>query len=126
MYNLIYDRKGEFIITGDDMGLIKVWSASSGLLLNSLKGHTMAINALEINHTNEYLASCSNDGFVIVWEMSTGRPITALRESNDDPILVLLFHGGSKEEFLIVASERGNVYMYQLRNVLLNVGLTTP
>lgn len=51
VYNLVYDRTGEIIITGDDAGLIKLWSASTGLLVNSLKGHTMAINALEINHT---------------------------------------------------------------------------
>jgi bromodomain and WD repeat domain-containing protein 1/3 len=125
VYNLIYDRRGELIITGDDMGLIKVWSASTGLLLNSLKGHTMAINALEVNHSNEYLSSCSNDGFVIVWELKSGRPITALRESNEDPILVLLFHK-AHEEFLIVASEKGNVYVYRMKNVLLNVGRITP
>ena len=86
----------------------------------------MAINALEINHTNQYLASCSNDGFVIVWEIATGNPITALKESNEDPILVLLFHKGSNEEFLIVASERGNAYVYPLNSVISNVGLTTP
>ena len=115
MYNLIFDKTGELIITGDDTGLIKVWSASTGLLLTSLKGHTMAINALEINRTNEYLASCSNDGFVLVWEMSTGRPITALREDNDDPILVLLFFG---DESLIAASEKGNAYVYPMKDVI--------
>ena len=60
------------------MGLIKIWSSSSGLLLNSLKGHSMAINALEINNSNKYLASCSLDGFVILWHLISGKPITAI------------------------------------------------
>ena len=100
------------------MGLIKIWSASNGLLLNSLKGHTMAINAIEINYTNEYLASCSNDGFVMVWDLASGRPITALKEDLDEPILVLLFFQGRSDEFLIAASEKGNAYIYKMHDIM--------
>jgi bromodomain and WD repeat domain-containing protein 1/3 len=105
------------IITGDDTGLIKVWSASTGLLITSLKGHTLAINAMEMNHSNEYLASCSGDGFVLVWDVRTGRPLTALKEDNDDPILILLFYR-EVEEFLVAASEKGNLYVYPLRDII--------
>jgi bromodomain and WD repeat domain-containing protein 1/3 len=78
----------------------------------------MAINVIEINQTNEYLASCSNDGLVLVWEIVTGRPITALKESVDDPVLVLIFYKGQHEEYLIVASEKGNVYVYKVSDII--------
>lgn len=74
------------------MGLIKIWSASNGILLQSLKGHTMAINSMDISFCNKYLASCSNDGLALVWEIQSGRPIAALKETPDDPILVLLYY----------------------------------
>lgn len=29
----------------------------------------MAINSMDISYCNKYLASCSNDGLVIVWDI---------------------------------------------------------
>ena len=55
---------------------------------------------------------------MIIWELSTGKPITALKESTDDPILVLLFYKGKNEEFLITASEKGNTYVYRMYDII--------
>jgi hypothetical protein len=38
IYNAIFDRKQQFIITGGEEGLIKIWDTSSGRLINSLRG----------------------------------------------------------------------------------------
>ena len=32
IYNILYDRSGQLIITADDNGLIKIWSSQNGLL----------------------------------------------------------------------------------------------
>ncbi|CAD8172085.1 unnamed protein product [Paramecium octaurelia] len=120
VYNVIYDRTGQLLLTGDDLGLIKIWSASNGLLLQSLKGHTMAINSMDISYCNKYLASCSNDGLVIVWDIQIGKPVAALKEAQDDPILVLVFYQSNSENvnYLTVASEKGYVYIYDVQDLI--------
>ncbi|CAD8114683.1 unnamed protein product [Paramecium sonneborni] len=120
VYNVIYDRTGQLLLTGDDLGLIKIWSASNGLLLQSLKGHTMAINSMDISYCNKYLASCSNDGLVIVWDIQIGKPVAALKEAQDDPILVLVFYQGNTQNvnYLAVASEKGYVYIYDVQDLI--------
>ena len=52
-----FDRKGEFIITGSDDKLIKIWRASDGLLVATLRGHTREITDLDVDYDNLMLAS---------------------------------------------------------------------
>ena len=79
IYNLNYDRSGRLIITGDDEGLLKIWSADTGLLLSNLKGHTTIINLTDVSPCNKYLASCSQDGTVRVWDLFLCKPIAVFK-----------------------------------------------
>ena len=67
------------LISGDDsaVGNIRIWELENGTLLNTLKGHTNRINALEMI-TNEVLASGSQDGWVILWNLLNGQQINKL------------------------------------------------
>jgi hypothetical protein len=38
VFNVIYDKSGRLVVSADEEGLIKIWSAETGLLLWSLKG----------------------------------------------------------------------------------------
>jgi bromodomain and WD repeat domain-containing protein 1/3 len=38
LYNILYDSSGQLIITGDDNGLIKIWSAFNCQLLAQFRG----------------------------------------------------------------------------------------
>lgn len=98
------------------------------MLLTSFKGHTLAINTMQVSQCNNYLASCSNDGLVIIWHIQTSRPIAALKvivvdnsyyakENIDDPILVLEFYYG-QQTYLATASEKGNLYIYPFEDIL--------
>lgn len=77
IFNVIYDKSGKLIVSADEEGLIKLWSADTGLLLWSLKGnccfnlgHSTYMEELLITASNKYLVSCGNDGLRI-WCLST-------------------------------------------------------
>ena len=41
-----YSHKGDLIASGSETGIIKIWSAKTGELLKTLKGHYKKINSL--------------------------------------------------------------------------------
>ena len=119
IYNILYDKQGKYIFTGDDGGLIKVWSATTGLLLTNLKCHVSAINAFDISYCNNYLASCSQEGLVVIWDLAQMRFIKIIKENENDPTMVLSFYKSQKEEqYLVVTSEKGQIYIYHMKDIL--------
>jgi WD40 repeat protein len=69
VYNLCYSRNGNLVFTGDDRGLIKVWSTHTGALVDIFKFHSDPINDILFIGDN-YLLSCSDDKNVVVWDVN--------------------------------------------------------
>jgi WD40 repeat protein len=53
---------------------IKLWDTGTGKLVAALRGHTAVVGALAFTATGSLLASGSDDGSVIVWDMATRKP----------------------------------------------------
>ncbi|KAJ3338810.1 signal transducing kinase of the PAK [Gonapodya sp. JEL0774] len=79
VYCAIFDRTGNRFITGSDDYLVKIWSARSGWIIHTLRGHTSEIIDLAVNYENTLLASASNDDTIRIWHLKTGEPATVLR-----------------------------------------------
>ncbi|KAG0202243.1 Bromodomain and WD repeat-containing protein 3 [Mortierella sp. GBA30] len=77
-YCLLFDRTNNRVITGSDDYLIKIWSAQSGYLLFTLRGHAAVVTYMDLSPDNTMLASASNDGIVRVWDLKTSAPIAVL------------------------------------------------
>ncbi|KAF9904975.1 Bromodomain and WD repeat-containing protein 3 [Linnemannia zychae] len=75
---LLFDRTNNRIITGSDDYLIKIWSAQSGYLLFTLRGHSAVVTYMDLSTDNTMLASASDDGIVRVWDIKTSAPIAVL------------------------------------------------
>jgi len=59
---------------------VKVWSAETGLLIRSLRGHNGDITDLAISNDNKFLASASNnDNLIRIWDFATLKPINVLQ-----------------------------------------------
>jgi WD40 repeat protein len=67
---------GGGIWTGDKLiaGQIKLWDTATGKLLAALRGHTNYVGALAFTAAGSLLASGSDDGSVIIWDMGTRKP----------------------------------------------------
>ena len=78
LYCVIFDKTGRSIVTGSDDTLVKVWCATTGTLRHACRGHTGEISFLDVNATNELVASASFDYTVRTWFLDSGVPAAVL------------------------------------------------
>ena len=78
-YCVLYDSSGGRVVTGADDCLVKVWSARTGMLLATFRGHEGQVTDLAINPESTILASSDTTGAIRVWSLETGAQITTLR-----------------------------------------------
>jgi WD40 repeat protein len=75
----VYASRG-YIYSGDEGGVIKIWSLFTGDLIRTLTGHRRPIRAL--CRFNDYLVSGGDDGIIRVWKLSTGKLLTTIGYPN--------------------------------------------
>ena len=67
----IFSADGQFIASGDDEGIIRIWNTSSGQIKNILEGHTRSISALAFSADARRIVSGSKDCTLRVWDTKT-------------------------------------------------------
>ena len=92
---------------------IQVWSAVSGRLKLSLRGHSSVITDLAVSPDNSMLVSSSDDRNVRVWDPRTGASLSVLRGHGAAVNLVNFAPGDS---VAISASEDGTCRVWDLRD----------
>jgi WD40 repeat protein len=71
-YCSVFDQTGNFLLTGADDYLIKIWDVNRGLLVRSCKGHLSYISLIAVSPDNSLFASCCVFGTIRVWRMCDG------------------------------------------------------
>ncbi|VDK43871.1 unnamed protein product [Anisakis simplex] len=79
VFCVAFDRTGRFIITGADDNLVKIWSATSGLLRFTLRGHSGEITDMTVSDDNVLLATGSVDKTVRIWCLQTAACLRIFR-----------------------------------------------
>ena len=69
---------------GADDTLVKIWSAFTGRLFATLRGHSAEITDMDVNYENTLLATGSCDKNIRIWSLK-----------NTSPVVVLHAHTGS-------------------------------
>ncbi len=77
IYALVFNSKGDILISGSADRTIKVWNAVNGNLKFTLNGHVDSITALAISPCDRFLISGSVDGELRIWDLinPTAKPI---------------------------------------------------
>ena len=83
VYCVAFDQTSQFVITGSDDKLVKVWHARYAQLVFTLRGHHGEITDLAVSPDNSVVASASIDKEVRVWNLATGRPLAVLRRHTE-------------------------------------------
>uniref|UniRef100_A0A914RDL5 WD_REPEATS_REGION domain-containing protein n=1 Tax=Parascaris equorum TaxID=6256 RepID=A0A914RDL5_PAREQ len=86
VFCVAFDRTGRFIITGADDNLVKIWSATSGLLRFTLRGHSAEITDMTVSNDNTLLGTGSTAASLAVFRNHTAMVtlITFLPFVDDD------------------------------------------
>jgi WD40 repeat protein len=59
--------------------MVKIWDASSGECLQTLKGHSEWVWSVAFSHDSVWLASASSDHTVKIWDVSSGECLQTLK-----------------------------------------------
>lgn len=69
---------GQFLVSGCDDRIVKIWNIHEGEELYTLKGHSASVISVAISPDGETLASASTDQTIRLWNLKTGQEIKAL------------------------------------------------
>ena len=69
---------GQFIASGGEDQMIRIWDARTGESVRSLKGHQGEIASLSWDSQNRFLASGSTDQTIRIWDVHTGKIVSVL------------------------------------------------
>ncbi|CAJ0573790.1 unnamed protein product, partial [Mesorhabditis spiculigera] len=72
IYCVLIDRTANYILTGADDMLVKVWDLRQGTLRFTLRGHSGQISDMSISTCNTLLITASVDKTIRAWSLETG------------------------------------------------------
>jgi WD40 repeat protein/serine/threonine protein kinase len=75
---VVFPAAGDLLAAAGPEHTVKVWSASTGKLLHTLRGHTEKIADLAFRSDGKRLASVSADQTARVWDTNTGKLLRSL------------------------------------------------
>ena len=117
VFFVLYDQTGNRIFTGSDDWLIKIWSARTGLLVQTLRGHKGAITYICLDPTNRYLASASEDNTIRVWSLATYTNVAVLQNAHTKPVVELSWSKAPQINSLVSMAQDGVVKVWEIRPV---------
>ncbi|HWN66095.1 MAG TPA: protein kinase [Haliangium sp.] len=96
-----WSRDGARFVTGSREGIIKIWDARTGALLQTLTGHEKHVAGVELDPSGRRVLSASEDLTVRIWDVATGTPLRILTAHS---LLVLSAHYSMDGALLITGS----------------------
>jgi WD40 repeat protein len=104
-------RGNGIVYVGSNSPNIMIVKLPAGPQPDVLKGHTDAINALEVSATGKYLVSGSSDKTAIVWETATGKILTTLKGHTWKVTSVSI---SKDEKYIATGSNDGTAKLWEL------------
>ena len=84
VFSAAFSPDGKRIVTGSTQGTAKVWDASSGRELLTLKGHSSVIYSVAFSPDGQRIVTGSADQTAKVWEAASGRALLTLTGHSDE------------------------------------------
>jgi len=107
-------EKRNYIISSGESGKIKVWkySLANIILLFTLKNHQKAVTSIVAMGSNRFLASCSLDKTILLWDLNDGSLKFNLTGHKTEIIKLIVW----KDIFLISGDLSGLIRVWRLEN----------
>jgi len=100
--------------------VIQLWDPRSGRLVDTLRGHVTAINALLFSPADRMLAAAT-DGGVALWDLAAHAGPTVLRGSGAGPVTAVAF---SPDERTVAAASGGTLTLWNVLTHRISLTIT--
>jgi WD40 repeat protein len=80
---LAYSSTGEWLVSGEDDGTIRLWEGDTGQAEQTLTGHQGRITSLAFSPDERQLLSGSADQTAILWDLPTGQPLHTFEHQDE-------------------------------------------
>jgi serine/threonine protein kinase/WD40 repeat protein/energy-coupling factor transporter ATP-binding protein EcfA2 len=111
VYDAIYHPEGSSIVSTGDDGLVRVWEAATGVLLQSMPGQLGGVNFPAFSPDGQVLAAANRNGGVSTWDPSSGREIMTLGVEDAEITAVAFSPDGSR---LAAGGEGGIAHVWDM------------
>lgn len=85
---LAFSNSGEYVLTGDNEGVIRLWTPKSDTPVRSFgrlgEANAGAVFHLDVSADDKYVMAVFGDGAVKFWELQTGKTVEFLTKANTD------------------------------------------
>jgi WD40 repeat protein/serine/threonine protein kinase len=105
-----FSPDGSRILTAGAEGAAKIWDASTGKELLTLKGHTAAIGQASWNPTGDRIVTGSADTTAKIWDATTGAELLTLRKHTGWVYSAAWSPGGTR---IVTTSRDGQVLIWE-------------
>lgn len=112
IYSLALIGDGGRAVTGSWDHTACVWDTTSGRCKQWLLGHSNVIRDFAVTETADSLFSCAQDGEIIQWSLSSGRPVRSIRTETEASVDCLAVT--PRDRWLVVGDGYGYVYRLSL------------
>jgi WD40 repeat protein len=79
VFAIAWDSTENLLISGGSDGILRWWNVQSGDCVRERVTHHVTIHALRISPDGRKLASCSDDGAIMIWDLHTFEHLHTLR-----------------------------------------------
>jgi len=78
VFCILFDKTGQYVFTGADDLLVKMWSTTTGRLYFTFRGASSEISDMAVSEDNRMLAAGSTDKIIRVWCLLSAAPVAVL------------------------------------------------
>ena len=94
IYSVTFSPDGQIIASASRDNTIRLWNASTGDTIRTLRGHRNGVNSVAFSPDGQIIASGSWDDTIRLWNASTGDTIRTLRGHRDNVYSVVFSPDG--------------------------------
>lgn len=102
----------EYLASGGEDGLIKIWNANTGRVIRTIKAHHSPITTVKFSPERRFILSVSESGEILIWNIETGK-LQAKMTNFDSPVSAVTFSGQRK--YLVAGHENGDLTIMSYR-----------
>ena len=110
---LVFSNEDKLIASCSKDWIVKIWDASTAVVLQTLDGHTGSVVATQFSSDDNFLASGSNDERIRIWAVSSGECVRTLSGHNW-PVLSVAFSGSG--QYLASASWDQSIRVWNIED----------